>query len=204
MNAMPAVQHFEFAQPHVPGLATYDYVRPTGAEGDLPLLLLLHGGDGGEGHLQRMLPMLQYCWQSGDLPACVCVTPKCGMSYYLNYRNGQENWEDLVVHGIPEQISRAHGGVDLSKILIAGISMGGTGTLRMAFRYPSKFIAAAAMEPGVEEAFDFTDIPARNTFWRAVPFEVAHGEPVDSAWWAANNIAVIARSNSSAILTSGL
>ena len=70
--------------------------------------------------------------------------------------------------------------------------MGGMGGLRMAFKYPEKFGAVAALAPGVDPALEWKDVPERNRFRPQALMEAIFGKPFDDAYWGANNPATIA------------
>jgi S-formylglutathione hydrolase len=83
--------------------------------------------------------------------------------------------------------------------------MGGMGALRMAFKFPERFAAVAAMEPGIEPALAFDDIELRDRFWRDdALFEQIYGSPVDRAYWAENNPATIVTDDPERLRDSGL
>lgn len=195
-----------FEQDCVPGRAEYALLRPAGAaQSALPLLLLLHGGESDCSFLARTEPLITACWEQGELPECVVATPSVGASFYMDYRDGSQRWETLVAERLPAQIAAAHGGVDLERMLLCGMSMGGGGGLRMAFKFPERFKAVAALEPGVEAAYAFAEIPLRDRFWRDdSSFEMIYGKPVDEAYWQANNLVNLARDQADRIRASGL
>jgi len=83
--------------------------------------------------------------------------------------------------------------------------MGGLGALRMSFKYPTRFRAVVAQEPGLEPTIEWIESYPRYRFWQPPDlYEEAFGKPVDPAFWQANNPAAIARSNSAALKQSGL
>ncbi|NBC23902.1 MAG: hypothetical protein GVY21_10540 [Gammaproteobacteria bacterium] len=89
--------------------------------------------------------------------------------------------------------------------LVGGISMGGMGSLRMAFKHPGRFAAVAALEPGIEPVLSFDEIELDDRFWRSrTLFEERYGKPVDRAYWQANNPASIVVDRAAAIRDSGL
>jgi pimeloyl-ACP methyl ester carboxylesterase len=89
--------------------------------------------------------------------------------------------------------------------LITGISMGGMGSLRIAFKHPDKFQAVASMEPGIEPALAFKDVKLRDRFWRDdALLQSIYGKPVDEAYWAGNNPATIANTNPESLVGLGI
>ena len=86
---------------HVPGevpVAIYvpnDYDAPDVAA--FPLLLLLHGGNGSEQDLLRFTPLIDDAIDSGVLPSLVVAMPGARRSLYMDYRDGSEQWESLIL-----------------------------------------------------------------------------------------------------------
>jgi len=192
----------------VPGPAKYTVLLPPDADGrtGLPLLLLLHGGDGDHGFLANLRPTLDAAWAAGELGPCVVATPDADRSLYLDYFDGSEKWESFIVG---ELIPHLRGAYSLSpareKTVVSGISMGGLGALRLGLKHPDVFGGLAALEAGIEPALRFADVKVRNSFQRARPFlEARYGSPVNEAFWQANNPANIAIAHRDALVASGL
>lgn len=168
----------------------YAVLRPDGT--GLPLIYLLHGGGGNRDHLEQMRPLIERAWERGDLPPAVVVTPSAGRSFYMNYRDGSRRYEDVLVGPFLDHVRTGY--ATTSTTVIVGISMGGMGGLRLAFKHPDVFTAIAALEPGIEPALAFDDIELRDRFWRADDlFEQIYGTPIDRDYWAENNPATIAQ-----------
>jgi enterochelin esterase-like enzyme len=126
------------------------YVPPQAAAlSNVPLVLLLHGVYGshwawafkGGAHLvaQRLI-------DAGDIPPMLLAMPSDGLwgdgSGYV--RHGGQDFERWIVDEVPVA-ARAACTVcsESSPLFIAGLSMGGFGALRLAGRYPQRFVAAA-------------------------------------------------------------
>ncbi len=125
-----------------------------------PLVILLHGVYGshwawalkGGAHrtTQRMV-------QAGEIPPMVLAMPSDGLwgdgSGYLPHRI--QDFERWIVEEVPQVVRHAVDGVtDQSPVLIAGLSMGGMGALRLAGKYPNRFHAAS----GHSSATHFTQL----------------------------------------------
>ncbi len=172
-----------------------------------PLVILLHGGGGDHTFLSdRMKGLFEQAWAQGVLERAVVVTPSAGRSFYLDYRDGSQRWETFVLEEvIPFVRKRFNVRADAGNTVITGISMGGMGSLRMAFKYPQRFAAVAALEPGIAPAMSFDAIELQDRFWRSQAlFEERYGKPVDRDYWKANNPANIVDGNPAALRTSGL
>ena len=177
----------------LPDALEYAVLRPRSTAGPLPLLLLLHGGNGSRDMLEQFRPTIEAAWASGRFPHAVVVTPSCGRSFYMNTRDGSARWEDALIGPLLDAARSQHGASPhRDATAIAGISMGGMGALRIAFKHPHLFCAVAAMEPGIEPALRFAEIALEDRFYRDdALFQRIFGEPVDEDYWAVNNPASV-------------
>ncbi len=199
----------DFKSNLVPKPVPYTVLLPDGYKDGppLPLLLYLHGGGGDRTALNRMRPLFDEMWKSGRLPKMVVATPSVtSRCFYMDYKDGTEKWETLIVGPFREFLQKTYNAsADPKKNLLMGPSMGGMGTLRMGFKYPERFGALAAQEPGIEPILHWKDMQPRHRFWRDDDlFEAAFGKPVDPAYWEANNPASIVHANPKAIVASGM
>ena len=180
-------------------------VLPDDADGaKLPVILFLHGGNGDRRWLAQNRTLFERAWELGTLPAAVVATPSSSaLSYYMDYRDGTELWTTLLAGEFPRAIAEKHGG-DAERVAIAGYSMGGVGALRVSFRHPEAFVAAAGMAAGIEPALKFEELPPWYEGWKAPRLGDRFGTPVDPAFWAKNNPASIAASDPERLRESGL
>ena len=194
----------------VPSPVEYNILLPDdyeSAEDVFPLVLFLHGGTGDRSHLTMLRPLVDGLWKDASLPEMVLVTPSVTMrSFYMDFRDGSEKWETFIVGPFLDHL-RAQYKVtkDPKRTFISGISMGGEGSLRIAFKHPDKFGAVAALEPAVTPALTFSDIRPKHRFYRGDDvLERAFGSPLDATYWETNNPAAIIAANSDRIRSSGL
>ncbi len=193
----------------VPGPVEYNVLLPDGydsAKGPLPLLLLLHGGGGDRTFLTRLRAAIDDMWKAGALPKMVVVTPSAARSFYMDYKDGSQKWESFIVGPFLDHLRQTYKVTRERKgTLLFGISMGGLGGLRLGFKYPDKFEAVAALEPGIDPALKWKDVKPRNRFYRSDELmQTIFGKPFDEAYWEANNPASICIANSDKIRASGL
>jgi S-formylglutathione hydrolase len=195
---------------NVPGPVDVAVYLPAGYDAKradaYPLIIQLHGGGGSSANMTAMAETLEAGIKAGLVPASVSVMPSAGRSFYMNYRDGSQKWESFVVEDL---LGWMRAGYNVPKgregTLITGISMGGMGSLRIAFKHPDKFQAVASMEPGIEPALAFKDVKLRDRFWRDdALLELIYGKPVDEAYWAANNPATIASTNPESLVGLGI
>ena len=197
----------EYTSDLVPGPMAYAVLLPDGykeAEERLPLLYFLHGGGGdSKTFLSGTKPLFERAWDDGRLPRLVVVTPSAGRSFYMDYRDGSQKWESLLVGPFLAHIRENYRvRRDRDGLFVAGISMGGMGALRLGLKYPDIFTGLAALEPGIEPALAFRDIEFEDRFWRSEGiFRAIYGRPVDEEYWAQNNPANIVIKDAERILS---
>ncbi len=168
---------------------------------ELPLLIHLHGGGMDRLSMTAMLPIWQKLWDDGDLPPLVMVSFSSGPGSW--YRGA---WEQFVIEELPAWANQEFGSsLSPEKTIMTGISMGGYGTLKIAFKNPERFLAIAPMEPAIEPSLDRMPYGKRNTWYRIPQGEqLVWGNPVDEEAWLADNPATVAYRNADAIRESGL
>jgi S-formylglutathione hydrolase len=193
----------------VPGPVEFNVLLPDGYDSikePLPLLLFLHGGGGDRRFLTRLRPAIDELWKAGTLPPMVIVTPSAARSFYMDYKDGSQKWESFIIGPFIEHLRQTYKVTRERKgTLLFGISMGGLGALRLAFKYPDKFQAVAALEPGIDPALKWSEVKPRNRFYRSDQLmESIFGKPFDAAYWEANNPASLAVARASSILAAGL
>jgi S-formylglutathione hydrolase len=207
-HAQARTETIELTSKLVPSPVKVSVLLPAGyqASQKLPLLLMLHGGGGDNGFLERMRPTVEAAWAAGDFPPTVVVTPDVGRSLYMDFKDGSQKWETFLVTEMIPELRRRYGlSAERSKTVVTGISMGGLGSLRLGFDHPEVFGGLAAMEPGIEPALAFEDVKMRNRFQRDDAFfKSIFGDPVDPEFWKKANPANMVLANRDAILKSGL
>lgn len=171
-----------------------------------PLLLLLHGGNGSEQDLLRLTSTLDEAMLEARVPPFVVAMPGARRSLYMDYRDGSQSWETFIIAELlPHlrkslQISRERQGT-----YIGGWSMGGLGSLRLAFKHPDLFAAVAALEPAIEPALFWSEIGPHVRFWRSEELaQEMFGSPIDTAYWEANNPATLAKRDPERLLGLGI
>ena len=198
------------ASPLVPGEVLYFALLPPQYgeyEEPLPLVLSLHGGGGSRDQLKGQQPRMEEIWTEGSLPPMVIVTPTVGpRSMYMDFMDGSQKWESFLVGPFLNQIrARFNVRTDVKGTMVTGISMGGMGSLRLAFKFPEIFGAVAALEPAIEPIDDWRDVRAKHRFWREnEAMEPIFGHPISREYWNRNNPATIAQQRSDAIREAGL
>ncbi len=156
----------------VPSPVPYAVLLPPGydAGGPFPLCLSLHGGGGSRDQLEASKPLYDAAWAKGDLPPVVFAAPSTApMGFYLDAADGSVRWETFVAEEFLGHLrARFDVGRDRESTLVMGTSMGGYGSLKIAFRRPSTFHAVAAMEPAVFPAQHVDELAGRGSWWFGV------------------------------------
>lgn len=126
-----------------------------------PVLYLLHGySDDETGWVQfgESNYIADRAIANGDAPPMIIVTPDAGVSWYINSSDGKERWEDFFINEFVPNVEKGFRIRSKKEFrAIAGLSMGGHGSLIMALKHPDLFVACAPLSAAVwteEEALD--------------------------------------------------
>lgn len=194
----------------VPSTVEYYALLPPNyakAKDPIPLVLNLHGGGGSREALRNQQPNLETLWAADRIPPMLVVTPSVSpRCFYMDYKDGSENWESFLVGPFLEHLrSQFRVRTDRRGTMVTGISMGGMGSLRLAFKHPELFGAVAAMEPGIEPISDYKDMRPKHRFFRDdTLLTTIFGRPIDEVYWNANNPATIAQRNAESLRSADL
>lgn len=114
----------------------YLLYKPEGAEGKLPMIVMLHGaGERGDNFdVIAVHGVAKYVEQGRELPAVV-IAPQCPDGFIWNQLTVE--LKALIDYSIEEY------GIDSDRVSITGLSMGGYGTWEMGMSYPGFFSALA-------------------------------------------------------------
>ncbi|MEN9697913.1 MAG: hypothetical protein RLZ56_1334 [Bacteroidota bacterium] len=128
-----------------------------------PVTYLLHGyGDADDGWVQfgEINRLADDAIQTGKIPPMIIVTPDGFKSFYINAADGKQNYEDFFIKELIPHIEKTYH-VKAEKRFrgIAGLSMGGYGTLLYALKYPNLFVAAAPLSAAVWTDKDIVNLP---------------------------------------------
>jgi len=154
-------------------LPTHPGTEPR--DGELPLVLLLHGSGGDELAWDPGLVALRDAIARADLPPVAAVAPGSGTSWWVD---GREAVETAVLDELLPTIIERHG-VGASALFVAGFSMGGFGAVRFALKHPGRIDGAIALSASVYDGLPPTASSARNSG--------AFGAPFDARRWRAAN-----------------
>src|SRR3989337_4158725 len=133
-----------------------------------PVLYLLHGYTDdetawtqfGEAHM-----IADKLVQGTEIAPMIIVTPDAGVSWYVNSHDGKTNFEDFFINEFITHIDATYRTRTTKQYrAIAGLSMGGHGSLVMATKHPSLFSAPAPLSAGVLQ--DEAILTAHDGLWK--------------------------------------
>lgn len=111
-----------------------------------PVLYLLHGYGGAFSNWTDRTKIVQY---AASLPLII-VTPDGANSWYVDGANG-EQWETYLTRDLIADVDRTFRTVRSREgRFIAGLSMGGYGALKAAFKHPELYAAAASFSGALD------------------------------------------------------
>lgn len=133
------------------------------AERTYPVVYLLHGyTDDNTGWLQfgEINHYADKAIAEGTIPPMIIVMPDADSSWYINSYDGKERFEDFFVKEFMPSIEKTYR-IKAQKRYrgIAGLSMGGYGTLIYSLKYPDLFAAAAPLSAAVFDDNAFITTP---------------------------------------------
>jgi len=171
-----------FESPTLGRAWSYNVYLPTGYEqsgGRYPVLYLLHGNGqrftswAERGDIQATADALI---ASGEIPAALIVMPDAGTTWYVDRKEPMETafLRDLIPD--VEATYRALSGRD--DRVIAGLSMGGYGSVRFVLQHPDMFAAAGLLSPAI-----YDPVPPENSSARRV--NVFGSPQFDASVWQA-------------------
>jgi S-formylglutathione hydrolase FrmB len=120
-----------------------------------PVVYLLHGfTDDNTGWLQfgEINRYADKAIYDGTIPPMIIVMPNGDSSFYINAYDGKESYEDFFIKEFMPAVEKAYR-IKAEKRYrgVAGLSMGGYGTLNYALKYPDLFAAAAPLSAAVSD-----------------------------------------------------
>jgi enterochelin esterase-like enzyme len=131
-----------------------------------PVVYLLHGyTDNESGWVQfgEVGWAVDRAIAAGEVPPMIIVMPDGGVSWYINDAAGKVRWEDMFVQELIPHIDANYRTRPSREFRgIAGLSMGGWGTLVHLFRHPDVFAAGAAFSGAVWTDEDIAGMKQEN------------------------------------------
>lgn len=169
----------------------------AGSEHRYPVLYFLHGLGDNERTLFNsggwtLLDDLRNQHKMGDF---LIVAPEGWRSFYINSADGSFRYSDFFLEEFVPHIEHKYRiKAGRSARAISGISMGGYGALRFAFRYPAMFSAVSAQSPALASERPEQLDAAEGLGVLAVLGSV-FGKPINLEHWTENNPFDLAKRN---------
>lgn len=192
----------DISSQHLPASVPYAVLAPSRDEA-LPLCILLLGAGGTRDSIFDLQPLFDGWWDDGTVPPMIIATPTSGLDYYMEDPAGPVRWDSFLAGDFVPHLRSTCNVCDST--VIAGISGGGYGALKLAFMRPHLFEAVAAMQPMLEPGVRESDVGQRNRLHHSAggPPQLV-GPARDASLWASNNPANRARANAQKLRDSGL
>ena len=174
-----------------------DYDAEANKDTRYPVIYYLHGmnEDHARFHARGGAPILDQAVDKGVLPKLifVCADDQTRSSFYIN---GRIRMEDMILKDLIPHIEKTYRArTDRAHRALLGVSMGGFGALKIAFKNPQVFgvvathSAAILPEEYKDLASEFPWAAGRNA--RSVT--MIFGDPVDEDLWRSENPLTLAR-----------
>jgi enterochelin esterase-like enzyme len=151
-----------------------DYIT---SERNYPVVYLLHGYSNDHtswiqfGEIQRYVDK---GIANGILTPMIIIMPNGDSSWFINSYDGKENYEDFFIKEFIPAIEKSYR-IKSKKVYrgIAGLSMGGYGSLIYSIRYPEMFTAAAALSAAIFDDDSMATMPV--DLWKRRSFDKLFG-----------------------------
>ena len=163
-----------------------------------PVVYLLHGySDDNTGWLQfgEINRYADRAIHEGTIPPMIIVMPNADSSWYINSYDGKENYEDFFIKEFMPSVEKTYRIKKEKRYRgIAGLSMGGFGTLNYALKYPDLFAAAAPLSAAVFDdsaLVNFDDKRYEVTFAQLYGRGLKGKERLGRAWYANSTLKLV-------------
>ncbi len=119
--------------------------------GRYPVIYWLHGGNGNSREGAWMCGQLDTAMQAGDMPPCIVVFVQgLPIGWYNNSKDGTMPVEDVIIKDLIPHIDATYRTINRREARgIDGMSMGGYGSLHLAFKYPELFGVVSSIAPSI-------------------------------------------------------
>jgi enterochelin esterase-like enzyme len=164
-----------------------------------PIVYLLHGfTDDNTGWLQfgEINRYADKAINNGTIPPMIIAMPNGDSSFYVNSFDGKENYEDFFIKEFMPAVEKAYRvKADRRYRGVAGLSMGGYGTLIYALKHPDLFSACAPLSAAVWEDDDLvsmSDNTWNNVIGRVFGASLKGKDRLTKAWYDNSPLKIIA------------
>jgi S-formylglutathione hydrolase FrmB len=145
-------------------------------------MLLLHGFAGNETNWTGFTRIQEFV---RDLPLVV-VMPQGHSAWYVNAKaQPADRYEEFIMSDLRTSMADRYG-VDTSNLSIAGLSMGGYGTLVLALKHPRAFVFAAPLSSSLDIPMGIPELEQNGRQGMRPELERAFGKD-SSGFWASHD-----------------
>ncbi len=160
------------------------------SERKYPVVYLLHGyTDDNTGWLQfgEINRYADKAIADGTIPPMVIVMPNADSTWYINAYDGKARYEDFFIKEFMPAIEKTyHIKAEKKYRGVAGLSMGGYGSLIYSLKYPELFAAAAPLSAAVVDDDAITAMPDNSwagTFGQLYGRDLKGKDRLSKAWY---------------------
>ena len=161
-----------------------------------PVLYFLHGLGENEQILLNSggWDLVQDLWDQKRIGEFLIATPAANRTFYINSRDGRVRYEEFFIKEFLPFIE-SHYRIRADRVHrgIAGVSMGGYGALRFAFRYPQLFGSVSAHSAALISKLPRIQMRSAQENALSLALGGAFGNPFDPAFWKRNSPFTIVR-----------
>jgi S-formylglutathione hydrolase FrmB len=172
---------------------SYAVYLPPGydaSERTYPVVYLLHGLSGDNTQWIQWGEIDRYADKAiaeGTIPPMIIIMPNGNRGWYMNSFDGKVKYEDFFIKEFIPAVEKVYR-VKSEKTYrgIAGLSMGGYGTLMYALKYPDLFAAAAPLSAGVYDDREIEEMPDsewKKVFGQVLDTTLKGKERLNKAWY---------------------
>ena len=163
-----------------------------------PVVYLLHGyTDDNTGWLQfgEINRYADKAVAEGTIPPMIIIMPDADSSWYINSYDGKEKYEDFFFKEFIPAVEKAYRIKSQKQYrAVAGLSMGGYGSLMYALKHPEYFAAAAPLSAAVfsdDEMENMPDAQWERAFGQLYGRELKGKARLSKAWYDNSALAII-------------
>jgi len=147
LNSIPGLKHFTLESRFMKKQVGYNVVLPSGYEENhdrrYPVVYWLHGGGGNESSTLFTAHAWIELTKAGEIDPVILVYPNGFRSGYMDHADGKQMVESLIIRELIPTIDRDfHTIANRTGRAAHGFSMGSSGALKFAIKYPNMFCAA--------------------------------------------------------------
>jgi len=182
---------------------------PTSFDSDktrrFPVLYYLHGLGDNEQSLLNVggWDLIEDLRRTGKIGDFVVLAPNGGHTFFLNSADGKVRYEDFMLKEfMPQMEAKYRVEASPARHGITGVSMGGFGALRLAFKAPQQFAAVSAQMAALLPEIP-PDIAAGGRGSPAAMLGDVFGSPVNVAYFQRNSVFFFAKNTPAALVWGG-